>query len=191
MREWPSVAVGFGDDPAPPVPSLILLFLSKCSLPKAYSILLKENASQEAGLTWSKWIDRGLLLFISKKILKLIHCFENWKLEIENFLCGPRRNSYPPACRQAGANAILKVDLSGIEPEPQQCECRVIPFYYKPNRNGLFNHFHRIYSYVINRPVLKLSVVSGLHLSDFINDVHTFDHFTEHCVTIICIVLII
>ena len=26
----------------------------------------------------------------------------------------------------------LSVDLPGIEPGPRQCECRVIPFYYKP-----------------------------------------------------------
>lgn len=29
---------------------------------------------------------------------------------------------------------IALVDPSGIEPEPRQCECRVMPFYYGPTK---------------------------------------------------------
>gem|GEM_PF-5678727 len=50
-----------------------------------------------------------------------------------------------PACRQAGLSAFggeppsmsrfqISVDLPGVEPGPQQCECCVIPFYYKPKK---------------------------------------------------------
>ena len=28
--------------------------------------------------------------------------------------------------------SFVLVEISGIEPEPRQCECRVIPFYYIP-----------------------------------------------------------
>jgi hypothetical protein len=46
-----------------------------------------------------------------------------------------------PACRQAGNSfsnvpltKIINVEISGIEPELQQCECCVIPFYYIPEK---------------------------------------------------------
>ncbi len=35
------------------------------------------------------------------------------------------------------------VDLPGIGPGPQQCECRVIPFYYRPSINYQFSIFNQ------------------------------------------------
>ena len=122
------------------------------------------------------------------------------KLKIENskfLLYGPRRNR--PIIRWGAQSddradtsaSTITVDLPGIEPGPKQCECLVIPFYYKPLENGLFNHFYRINNYVINWPVLKLSMITSLHFCNFINYVHTLNHFTKHRITIVCVISIV
>ena len=100
-------------------------------------------------------------IFVSqKKVFHMKHGGE---------ICGAKMLRISTSYKIIVALLLNFVDLRGIEPLPQQCECCVMPFYYRPKSFTWNTNFT---AFVWNRPVIRRGALSN----DRANSVYPANH---------------